>query len=337
MSETMKAVRVHEMGGPQSLVLDEIPVPTIGDGEVLVRVRAAALNHRDVFITQGLYPKIHLPVTLGSDGAGEVASVGSRVDSVAVGDHVVIDPLLGWGEDPSVWDPERSNILGMPHDGTFAQYVAVPAVNVYSKPQALSMDEAAAIPLAGLTAYRATFTRGGLNPGETILITGVGGGVQTFVLLFAKAIGARAIVTSGSDAKLERAKALGADIGLNYATTPDWHKALRPGGPIDLVVDSTGGETLAKALEAVRPGGRIVIYGRTTGDATLKLFSLFWKHVTVLGTSMGSPQDFRAMLELFDSGLRPAVDRVFPMADAAVAAQRLAAAGQFGKIVLRIE
>lgn len=337
MSETMKAVRVHEIGGPRNLVLDEIPVPAVADDEALVRVRAAALNHRDVFITQGRYPRIRLPVTLGSDGAGEVASIGSRVEGVAIGDPVVIDPMLGWGDDPRVWDAERSNILGMPHDGTFAQYVAVPAVNIYPKPPGLSMEEAAAIPLAGLTAYRATFTRGGLKPGETILITGVGGGVQTFVLRFAKAVGARAIVTSGSDAKLERATALGADVALNYATTPDWHKALRAAGPIDLVVDSTGGETLAKALEAVRPGGRIAIYGGTTGDAMLKLFSLFWKHVTILGTSMGSPQDFAAMLELFTQGLRPVVDCVFRLNDAVAAAERLAAADQFGKIVFRIE
>jgi zinc-binding alcohol dehydrogenase/oxidoreductase len=337
MSETMKAVRVHELGGPQNLVLDVIPVPAIADDEVLVRVRAAALNHRDVFITQGLYPQVRLPVTLGSDGAGEVASIGNGVAGVARGDQVVIDPLLGWGDDPRVWDAQRANILGMPHDGTFAQYVAVPAANVYPKPRGLSVEEAAAIPLAGLTAYRATFTRGGLKPGETILVTGIGGGVQTFVLLFAKHIGARAIVTSSSDAKLERAKALGADVALNYAATPDWHKALRAAGPIDLVIDSTGGETLGKALETVRPGGRIVVYGRTTGDATLKLFSLFWKHVTILGTSMGSPSDFRAMLELFELSLRPVVDRVYPMADAADAAQRLAAAEQFGKIVLHIE
>jgi zinc-binding alcohol dehydrogenase/oxidoreductase len=337
MSDTMKAVRVHELGGPQSLVVDETPVPAIADDEVLVRVRAAALNHRDVFITQGLYPQIRLPVTLGSDGAGEVAAIGSGVAGVALGTDVVIDPLLGWGDDPRVWDAQGSNILGMPRDGTFAQYVAVPAANVYPKPQALSMEEAAAIPLAGLTAYRAAFTRGELKPGETILITGIGGGVQTFVLLFAKHIGARAIVTSSSDAKLERAKALGADLALNYAAAPDWHKALRAAGPIDLVVDSTGGETLGKALEAVRPGGRIAVYGRTTGDATLKLFSLFWKHVTILGTSMGSPSDFRAMLELFESGLRPVIDRVYPMANAAAAAQRLAAAEQFGKIVLHVE
>jgi zinc-binding alcohol dehydrogenase/oxidoreductase len=224
----------------------------------------------------------------------------------------------------------------MPRDGTFAQYVVVPAANVFPKPERLTMEEAAAIPLAGLTAYRALFTRGALQAGETVLITGVGGGVQTFVLLFAKRAGARAIVTSGSDEKLARAKELGADLAINYASTPDWQKALRSES-IDLVVDSSGGETLRKALEIIRPGGRIAIYGGTHAEATIKLFPLFWKHVTIVGTSMGSPYDFAGMLELFNDGLRPVIDEVFALDDAAAAAQRLAESRQFGKIVLRVD
>lgn len=333
----MRAVRLHEIGGPQNLRIDEVPIPEPGASEILVRLRAAALNHRDIFITQGLYPGIELPRILGSDGAGEVAKLGSNVTSMAVGAEVVIDPMLGWGGDRRVWDQQASSLLGMPRDGTLAQYVAVPAENVYPKPPSLTMEEAAAIPLAGLTAYRATFTRGDLRPGETVLITGIGGGVQTFVLLFAKHVGARAIVTSGSDAKLARAKALGADEALNYKTAPDWHKQLRSMAPIDLVVDSSGGETLAKALDAIRPGGRIAIYGGTSGEATIKLFPLFWKHVTILGTSMGSPQDFEAMRSLFDEELRPVIDSVFPMNDAAAAAERMEDAEQFGKIIIRIE
>jgi zinc-binding alcohol dehydrogenase/oxidoreductase len=333
----MKAVRLHQIGGPQHLRLDEVAVPQPGEGEVLVRIRAAALNHRDVFIAQGLYPNITLPVTLGSDGAGEVAALGTGVGGLSAGDPVAIDPMLDWGENPSVWDAQRSSILGMPRDGTFAQYVTVPAANVYPKPAALTMEEAAAVPLAGLTAYRATFTRGTLKRGETVLITGVGSGVQTFVLLFAKHAGARAIVTSGSDEKLERAEALGADAALNYNTAPDWHKRARQAGPIDLVVDSSGGETLSKALDAVRPGGRVVVYGRTTGEATINPFHLFWKHLTLMGTSMGSPQDFTSMLALFEQGLKPVVDRVFPLEQAAAAAERMQRAGQFGKIVLRVE
>lgn len=334
----MRAVRLHEIGGPQNLRIDDVEMPQPASGEAVVRVRAAAFNRRDVFITQGLYPKIALPVILGSDGAGEIAAVGDGVSHVKAGDAVVVDPMLGWGDDPHVWDARSSSILGMPHPGTFAQYVAVPAANAYPKPKHLSMQEAAAIPLAGLTAYRATFARGELEPGQTVLITGVGGGVQTFVLLFAKRVGARVIVTSGSDAKLERAKALGADEGLNYRTNPDWHKALRSMGPIDLVVDSSGGDTLAKALDAVRPGGRIAIYGGTNGDATIKMFPLFWKHVTVVGTSMGSPRDFQAMLALFEeSGMKPAIDESFAMGDVVKAAERMASSNQFGKIVLDID
>jgi zinc-binding alcohol dehydrogenase/oxidoreductase len=334
----MRAVRLHDVGGPQSLRLDDVAIPEPVAGEALVRIRAAALNHRDVFITQGLYPRIELPKILGSDGAGEVAGLGANVTALAPGDEVVIDPMLGWGGNPRVWDAQKSSILGMPRDGTFAQYVALPSENVYPKPPDLTLEEAAAIPLAGLTAYRAIFTRGDLQPGETVLITGIGGGVQTFALLFAKLIGARAIVTSSSDDKLERAKALGADATFNYRTMPEWQREVKSLGPIDLIVDSSGGSTLAKALDAVRPGGRIAVYGGTTGEASIKLFPLFWKHVTLLGTSMGSPQDFEAMLALFaNRGLRPAIDRIYPLSEAAAAATRMAAADQFGKIVLRVD
>ena len=332
----MRAARLHELDGPAGLRVDEIEVRRPRESEVLVRIRAAALNRRDLFITQGLYPKIQMPVTLGSDGAGEIAALGAVFGDLQTGDRVVIDPMLDWGDDPRVWDAQRSSILGMPRDGTFAQYVVVPAANVFPKPEHLTMEEAAAIPLAGLTAYRALFTRGALQPGETVLITGVGGGVQTFVLLFAKQAGARAIVTSGSDEKLERPKALGADLAINYASTPDWHKSLRS-ETIDLVVDSSGGETLHKALDVIRPGGRIAIYGGTNRDATIRLFPLFWKHVTIVGTSMGSPHDFAGMLELFNSGLRPVVDEVLALDDAPAALQRLADSQQFGKIVLRVD
>lgn len=322
----MKAIRLYETGGPQNLRLEEIERPVAGEDEVLVRVHAAALNRRDVFITQGLYPNIDLPRTLGSDGAGTVEESG---------EDVVIDPMLGWGDDPRLWSNEAS-ILGMPRDGTFAEYVVVPRENVYPKPAHLSFEEAAAIPLAGLTAYRATFSRGELKRGETVLVPGIGGGVQTFVLLFAKAVGARVIVTSGSGEKLERAKTLGADVAIDYRENPDWQKSLRR-GEVDLIVDSSGGDTLAKALGLLRPGGRAVIYGGTRPESTLRLFPLFWNHLDIRGTSMGSPADFKGMLELIGSrALRPVVDRTFAMDEASSAAQRLARSDQFGKVVLRI-
>jgi NADPH:quinone reductase-like Zn-dependent oxidoreductase len=336
MSTMMRAARLHDIGGPANLRLEDVERPQPGAGEIVVRVRAAAFNRRDIYITQGLYPNIVLPCTLGADGAGTVESLGAGAQGFAVGDEVVIDPMIGWGPDPRVWSKDAT-LLGMPRNGTFAQYVVVPQQNVYRKPAALAMEEAAAIPLAGLTAYRAVFTRGELRPGETILIPGVGGGVQTFALLFAKSAGARAIVTSGSDEKLERARALGADETINYTTTPDWHKVVRTLGPVDVVVDSSGGDTLSKSLSAVRPGGRIVIYGGTRPESTFRLFPLFWNHIDIRGTSMGSPADFSAMLELFERGMKPAVDRVFPMDRIAEAAARMASGDQFGKIVLRID
>ena len=322
----MKAVRLHEIGGPANLRVDDVPQPQAGPGETLVRVRAAAFNHRDVFITQGLYPNIALPVILGADGCGEVD-----------GRRVVIDPMIGWGDDPEIWRAD-SSILGMPRPGTFAQYVAVPSGNVYDAPGHLDDSECAALPLAGLTAFRAAVTRGRIAKGETVLVTGIGGGVQTFVLLFAKALGARVAVTSSSDEKLARARELGADIAVNYATTPDWHKAVRKeAGSIDVAVDSAGGETFAKLTTIVRPGGRIVTYGGTNGDAKIKMFPVFWNHLTILGTSMGSPQDFAGMLRLIEEHrIRPVVDRVFAMDDVVAAAERMAAGGQFGKIVLAI-
>jgi zinc-binding alcohol dehydrogenase/oxidoreductase len=337
MTGAMKAVRLHAIGGPKDLQLDELELPRPRESDVLVRVRAAGLNRRDVFITQGLYPNIRLPVTLGSDGAGEIAALGSVFAGLELGDEVVIDPMLAWGDDPRVWDAAHSSILGMPREGTFAQYVVVPAENVYPKPKHLSHEEAAAIPLAGLTAFRAVVTRGALREGETVLITGVAGGVQTFVLLFAKRIGARAIVTSSSEEKLERARALGADVAIDYKATPDWHKSLRSES-IDLVVDSSGGDALRKALDVIRPGGRIVVYGGTTSEAAIRLFPLFWKHVDILGTSMGSPQDFAGMLEFFGDGeLRPVIDRVYALDGAVAAFERVASARHFGKVVLRVE
>jgi zinc-binding alcohol dehydrogenase/oxidoreductase len=215
----------------------------------------------------------------------------------------------------------------------------VPAENVHAKPARLSDEAAAAIPLGGLTAYRAVFTRGRCTKDDVVLIPGIGGGVQTLALLFVKAIGARAIVTSSSDAKLARATALGADVAINYKTSENWSKDVRAqsGGGPTLVIDSVGGDTLARALDIARPGARVVTYGGTTGDAKIRMFSVFWKHLDILGTSMGSPADFAAMLELFSaSTLEPAIDEVVPLAGVPGAAQRMLDGEQFGKIVISV-
>lgn len=334
----MRAARLHEIGGLENLRIEDVSQPHPGPGEISVRVACAALNRRDIYITQGLYPGIALPCTLGSDGAGHVAELGEGVAGPAPGTRVVIDPQLGWNADPQILGRD-GGILGMPRDGTFAEYVIAPAENVYPAPEHLTDAQAAALPLAGLTAYRAAFTRGGLTAQDTVLITGIGGGVQTFVLLFAVHLGARTIVTSGSDEKLALAKALGADVGINYKTSPAWHKEAQKasqGGPT-LVIDSVGGETLARSLEIARIGARIVMYGGTTGNATIRPFPIFWRHLTVLGTSMGGPEDFAGLVRLTgEARLRPAVDRVYPLEEIADAAQRQLSSEQFGKVVLGI-
>jgi NADPH:quinone reductase-like Zn-dependent oxidoreductase len=334
----MQAIVLREIGGPQNLHLEDVELPVAGPGDILVRIRRAAFNRRDVFITQGLYPGIVLPVIPGSDGCGVVVAHGPGATGPAVGTTVVIDPMLGWGDDPRLWRPDAT-ILGMPHHGTFAEYVAVPAANVHPKPPALSDEQAAAIPLAGLTAYRAVYTRGRCTADDVVLLPGIGGGVQTFALQFAKAAGARTIVTSSSDAKLERARALGADVAINYRTNENWSKDVRAqsGGGPTLVIDSAGGGTFARALDVARPGARVVTYGGTTGDAKIRMFPVFWKQLDILGTSMGSPADFRAMLALFAGGaLEPAIDEVVDLGGVPAAAQRVLDGQQFGKVVVRV-
>ena len=334
----MQAIVLREIGGPQMLHLEEMETPVAGPGDILIKVQRAAFNRRDVFITQGLYPGIVFPVIPGSDGCGVVVAHGEGAHGPPVGSSVIVDPMLGWGDDPTKWRTD-STLLGMPRHGTFAEYVTAPAENVYVKPERLTNDQAAALPLAGLTAYRAVFTRGRCTKDDVVLIPGIGGGVQTFALQYAKSVGARTIVTSSSDAKLERAKALGADIAINYKTSENWSKEVRSasGGGPTLVIDSVGGETFAKALDIARPGARIVTYGGTTGDAKIRMFSVFWKHLDILGTSMGSPTDFIGMLDLFSSStLEPAIDEVVALADVPAAAQRLLAGDQFGKLVVRV-
>jgi zinc-binding alcohol dehydrogenase/oxidoreductase len=335
----MRAVRLHEIDrerGPQLFRVEHVDDPQPGAGETLVKIRRAAFNRRDVFISQGLYPGIRLPCTLGSDGAGTVVAHGEGANGPPVGTRVVIDPTLGWGPDQRVWR-RSAQVLGMPHQGTFAEYIAVPAENVHPAPPSLSDDEAAAIPLAGVTAYRALVYRGQCTKDDVVLITGIGGGVQTFVLLFAKKIGANVIVTSSSDEKLERAKAMGADVAVNYKTSEKWEKevAAVDGGP-SLVVDSAGGDTLAKALNIARYGARVVIYGGTLGDAKIRPFSVFWKQLDVMGSSMGSPKDFAAMLAMFDGSIKPAIDKVYPMDEVVAAAESVDKGAQFGKVLLAV-
>lgn len=334
----MKAIVLRDPGGPEMLRPEDVPDPKPGPGEALVRLKAAALNHRDVWIRTAAYAGIKLPAILGSDGAGVVEAVGEGVDGSLVGREVVINPSLDWGDDERFFGP-NFRILGMPDAGTYAQLVKVAATNIHPKPAGLSWEEAAAIPLAGLTAYRALIVRAAAKAGETVFIPGIGSGVATFALLFAKKLGAKVLVSSSSDAKLERARALGADGGVNYkdAKWVDKARELSGGDGVDVVIDGVGGPTYDHCIDLLRPGGRMATFGATTGPVpSIATRRVFWKQLNLLGTTMGSPADFAAMLALFDGPLRPVVDRTFPLADAAGAHRRMDEAGQFGKIVLEI-
>ena len=336
----MKAIVLRELGGPEKLQIETLPNPTLGPDEVLIGLRAAALNHRDVWIRTGRYAGIKLPIILGSDGAGEIVEAGTRVDPGAVGRSVVIYPAMNWGSDEKAPAP-GFKILGLPDNGTYAQFIAVPAFHAFPKPASLSFEQAAALPLALLTAYRALVTRAQLRAGETCLITGIGGGVSSFVLQLAVAAGARVLVTSSSDAKLEEARKMGAAGGANYRTQ-DWGSEilrLCEGPGLQVVVDSAGGDTFVKALELVSPGGRVVTYGATAGPAKeLEVRRIFWKQLNVLGSTMGTAQEFEAALKFYEvNRLRPVIDQVFSLSEASAAHQRMEEGGQFGKIVMKIE
>lgn len=336
----MKAIVLRETGGPEKLMLEEVPDPKPGPGEVVVRLKAAALNHRDVWIRSGRYAGIKLPIILGTDGAGEVAEVGTGFDRSLVGRSVIIDPGMNWGTDERAQSSDF-RILGLPDNGTYAQLVKVPAINIYPKPEQLSFEEAAAVPLAALTAYRAVVTRARVQQGETVVVTGIGGGVATFVLQIAKKCGARVFVTSGSNDKIDRARTIGAEGGVNYQS-PHWVNELRAlcgGSGPEVVIDGAGGETFDKSLDLIKPGGRYVIYGGTTGPTKeLQVRRIFWKQLNVLGSTMGTSHEFEKAIELYGSGgLRPIIDRVFPLANAADAHKRMELSEQFGRIVLKID
>jgi zinc-binding alcohol dehydrogenase/oxidoreductase len=333
----MRAVVLRQLGDPGNLRVEEWPMPVPGPGEVVVRVRAAAINHRDVWIRCGQYAGIRLPAILGSDGTGEVAAAGDAEGNAWLGQEVIIDPSLGWGPDPRA-QAGTFHLLGMPTDGTYAEFVKVRAGNLYAKPLHLTIEEAAGLPLAGVTAYRALVTRAALQTGEIVVITGIGGGVALAALTIAKSLGATVYVTSSSQKKIAMAKRYGAMDGVTYHAN-DWPRALVDiiGRRPDVIIDGAGGDTFAPAVELVRPGGLIVTYGSTRGPVSnLEVWRIFWKQVDILGSTMGTPEDFKGMLQMYAKTLRPVIDSVFPLAAAADAHARLESGEQFGKIVLRI-
>jgi NADPH:quinone reductase-like Zn-dependent oxidoreductase len=315
----VKAIRIHEDGGPEVLRYEEAPDPSPSKGEVLVRVRAAALNHIDLWIRKG-QPSVPKPFILGSDGAGE------RVDT---GERVLINPGLKDG----------AHVLGEHRDGTNAELIALPEEYVHPIPDAMSFEEAAAFPLTFETAYRMLVTKAGLQPGEWVLAWGIGGGVALASLAIAKALGAQVVATSSSDAKLERARELGADAVVNHANG-DVAAAIKEatGGGVDVVVEHVGEATWKSSLAVAKREGRIVVCGATSGpNPPAQLHRVWWKQLTIYGSTMGTREDFAGVLELVASGrARPVIDEVFSLEEARAAHERMERAEQFGKIVLRI-
>ena len=321
----MEAVLVREGG---ELSFEQVADAQPGAGEVVVELRAAAVNRRDILVRRGVYP-FPLPLIPGSDGAGV------RRDT---GEEVVILPSLDWGEGEEA-PSGNFRILGGPDDGTYAELVSVPAENVYARPRRLSWEESAALPLAGLTAYRALFSRARLRAGETVLVLGAGSGVSTFAVSLAHQAGARVLVTSSSRQKIERARELGAETGIDY-TAGDWvaeARALSGGEGVDVVLDSVGG-TWQDSLRCLRKGGRCVVLGATAGtEATLEVRPFYLSWLSLLGTAMGSPRDFAGLLAALERGSwRPVIDSVRPLAEAAAAHERMEAGAHFGKLVLRV-
>lgn len=331
----MKALVLRKPLSP--LVLEDCPMPGPERGQAVVKLKAAALNRRDFWIVQDRYPNMTVPIIPGSDGAGVVVKVGAGVDGSWLEKEVIINPGINWG-DESTAQSDSFEILGMPRNGTLSEMVVVPAEQLHPKPAHLNWHEAAALPLAGLTAYRALFSRAKLREGESVLVSGVGGGVATFALLFAVAVGARVWVTSSSQAKIDRAGELGAEGGFLY-TKESWpdeaaKQAVRP----SLIVDSAGGPGFARLIDAVRPGGRIVNYGATAGaPEELNLRKVFWKQLHLIGSTMGSPRDFEQMLDFVTKHeIKPVVDRVIPLQDGNDAFDCLAESSQFGKVVIEM-
>ncbi|HSG14049.1 MAG TPA: zinc-binding dehydrogenase [Gaiellaceae bacterium] len=327
----MKAVRIHEDGGPDVLLYEDIPDPEPGPGEVLVALRAAGLNHLDIWIRKGL-PSAPKPRILGADGAGVVSALGAGVEGFAVGDRVVLNP--------GIEHDGRITVVGEHTDGTYCESKALPASHLYALDDSLSFEQGAAFPLVFETAYRMLVTKAALQEGEWVLIWGIGGGVALAAFEICRALGARTIVTSSSRSKLDRARELGADVTVDHSTE-DVVAAVREatgGRGADVVVETVGEATWERSLAAAAQEGRVVVCGATTGHSPpARLYRVWWKQLVIMGSTMGTAADFEGAYDLVRSGrARIHVDSTFPLADAALAHERLESGAQFGKIVLTI-
>ncbi|HET9461956.1 MAG TPA: zinc-binding dehydrogenase [Gaiellaceae bacterium] len=327
----MKAVRIHEDGGPDVLHYEDVPDPAPGPGEVLVSLRAAGINHLDVWVRKGM-PSAPKPRILGADGAGVVVALGDGVDTFAVGDRVVVNP--------GIVHNGRITVIGEHTDGTYCELKTIPAAQLYPLVNELSFEEGAAFPLVFETAYRMLVTKAAVREGEWVLIWGIGGGVALAAFEICRALGARTIVTSSSTGKLERARELGADVTVSHSEE-DVVAAVKEatgGGGANVVVETVGEATWERTLAAASQEGRVVVCGATSGHSPpARLYRLWWKQLVIYGSTMGLPSDFEGAYELIRAGrARVHVDSVYPLAEAAQAHVRLESGAQFGKVVLRI-
>jgi NADPH:quinone reductase-like Zn-dependent oxidoreductase len=327
----VKAIRIHEDGGPDVLRYEDAPDPAPAAGEVLISLRAASLNRLDIWVRRGL-PSVPKPRILGADGAGVVAVVGTDVEGFTEGQRVVINPGLEHGDG-------RITVIGEHTDGTHAELIAVPAGNVHPLPDSLTFEQAAAFPLVYETVYRMLVTRAGLQEGEWLLAWGVGSGIGTAALALGRALGARVIATSSSDEKLARAAELGAEVTINHASEDVASRVKEAtGGGADVVVEHVGEATWQTSLASAAPGARVAVCGATTGpNPKAALHRVWWKQLSILGSTMGTRTDFAGAYELVADGRAPVVvDSVFPLAEARAAHERMERGEHMGKIVLRI-
>lgn len=333
----MKAFVFH--GNQQVNKIEELSKPKPVKDQFLIRLKYAALNHRDLWVLrEQATPAIPAGVILGSDGAGIIEDAGPDAPLEWVGAEVIINPSLEWGDNPVVNGP-NFKILGSPDNGTFAQYITISKKYVFEKPENLSMEQAAAVPLSGLTAYRALFTKARLRSKEKVLITGAGGGAALWALQYAIAYQARVYVTSGSEEKIQKAKSLGAVDGFNYKDAEWAQKAQKAAGGFDIIIDTAGGPDFKKLLDLALPGGRIVNFGRTAGNiGELNTRILFYKQLSIHGSTMGTRDEFMSMIDFIESrNLKPVVDQVFSFSEIDAAIEKMESGKQFGKIVLAID
>lgn len=330
----MKALVLND----NSFDIQEVELPKIkNEQEVLVKLKYAALNHRDEWIRIGQYAKIQYPSILGSDGSGIIEQVGSAVESTWIGKEVIINPNINWGNNNKAQSRDYQ-ILGMPNQGTIAEYIVVNIDRIKVKPYYLTIEQAAAFPLGGLTAYNACFNKGTINQNSKVLISGVGGGVAQFAFLFSMAVGAEVFVTSSKNEVVDKCMQLGATGGCNYKIEEDMKLMAKAVGGFDVIINSACGDGMNFLLSLLKQNGKFVFYGATRGlPNQLNMRNIFWNHLQLLGSTMGSDEDFDKMIDFIEQHkINPIIDETFSIDNAVAAFDRMAAGKQFGKIMIEI-